>query len=617
MFHGKPPSLHMGMLYNARTAAERTLHAMKEKLLFYVNRIREGRLREMAQEIRWIYGYARKYWWIMIAYTLLGMTGTVTSLVTSFVSKDLVDMITGFQSGAILRQFLIMIALGIGTTLLSQASGYVSSYLGMKVDAEIKSDIFSKILVTDWESLTNYHTGDLLVRWSSDASVISNSILSFVPNLIIYVFQFISAFAIVISHDASFAIFAFLGMPFSLLLSKTLLGRMVNNNKRSAEMGARMSGFNQETFSNIQTIKAFDLIPLYISKLKQLQKDVINMRLEFQRMSMGTSLLMSTVSMLVSYASYGWGIYRVFSGKISYGTMTMFLSLSGTLTGTLHNLTSLVPSTISMTTSARRLMDIVEMPREDFSNDDSVLAFKDRSADKGISLRVDHVSYAYQNGNQVFRDASFHACPHEVIALVGSSGGGKTTMLRLVLSLLTSQAGNAYLYSGGSDETDRVPLTPSTRKLFSYVPQGNTMFTGTIAENMRNVKPDATEEEIIDVLKQACAWEFVEKLPEGIHSKIKERGGGFSEGQAQRLSIARSLLRKSPILLLDEATSALDMKTERQLLNNVMTDSYPRTCIVTTHRPSVLALCTRVYRIGDGDCVLMTEEEIDQMISLR
>lgn len=588
---------------------------MKEKILFFIKRIREGRLKEMFEEIRWVYRYAKKYWWIMIVYTLLGMTGSATGLIISFVSKNLVDMITGYKTGALIQQFCIMIGLSISSNLISQISSYISSYLGMKVDSEIKSDIFSKILVTDWESLTNYHTGDLLTRWSSDASVISNSVLSFIPNLLIYSVQFISAFAIVIYYDASFAIFAFLGMPVNLLMSKTLLRRMVNNNRRSAEMGARMSGFNQETFANIQTIKAFDLIPLYINRLKELQKDVITMKLDFQKMSIGTSLLMSTVSLLVSYSAYGWGIYRVFSGKISYGTMTMFLGLSGTLTGTLHNLTSLVPSTISMTTSARRLMDIVEMPQEDFSDDLLVIDFKNRNNANGISIKVEHISYEYQNGIQVFTDASLHACPHEVVALVGSSGGGKTTMLRLILSILSCQSGKACLYSGNNNEEDSLPLTPATRKLFSYVPQGNTMFSGTIAANMRNVKPDATDDEIIDALKQSCAWEFVQKLPDGIYSTIKERGGGFSEGQSQRLSIARSLLRKSPILLLDEATSALDMQTEHQLLHNIMSDDYPRTCIVTTHRPSVLSLCKRIYRIGDGTCTLMTEDEVQDMLS--
>ena len=453
---------------------------LKENIRFFIGRIKAGRLQEMRQQTLWIYQYARHYWMVMIFYTMLGMFGTVVSLVSGLVSRDLVDIITGHESGEVIQTFAMMIGLNIGTTLISQISDYASSYLSMKVDAEIKADIFSKILVTDWESLTNYHTGDLLTRWSSDASNISSGVLNFIPNIIIYSFRFISAFVMVVYHDASFAIFAFLGMPVSLMMSKTLLKRMVNNNRRSAAMGAKMSGFNQETFSNIQTIKAFDLIRLYIERLKQLQKEYIQMRLDFQKMSIGTSLLLSTVGLLVSYLSYGWGIYRVWSGAISYGTMTMFLTLSGTLSGSLHNLTSLVPTIIGLTTSAGRLMDIIEMPQEDYSQNDEVGRFYEKHASEGISLSIQSMDYTYKNGTQVFLNASLEAHPHEVIALVGPSGEGKTTMIRLLLSLMQLQSGSACLY-GSQASADVIPLTPSTRKLFSYVPQGNTMFSGTIA----------------------------------------------------------------------------------------------------------------------------------------
>lgn len=590
---------------------------MREKLKFIIGRIRAGRLQEMWKQTIWIYQYGRKYWLVMLFYTLLGMVSTVIALLTSLVSRDLVDIITGHQTGQVIATFTMMIGLNVGTTFLSQISDYASTYLSMKVDTEIKSDIFAKILVTDWESLTNYHTGDLLTRWSSDASNISSGVLNFLPNAFIYVFRFVSAFAMVIYYDASFALFAFLGMPVSLILSKTLMNRMVNNNKKSAAMGAKMSGFNQETFSNIQTIKAFDLIRLYVEKLKSYQKEYIDMRLGFQRMSMGTSILLSTVGLIVSYAAYGWGIYRVWSGAISYGSMTMFLGLSGTLTGTLHNLTSLIPSVISLTTSAGRLMDIVEMPREDYSHDEEVDAFFAKYRSQGIGVQMSEMDYTYKTGTQVFSHASIEAYPHEIVALVGPSGEGKTTMIRMILSLMQTQGGQAAICGGGRGEeadTEKLPLTPSTRKLFSYVPQGNTMFSGTIAENMRNVKQDATDEEIIEALKLACAWEFVEKLPDGIDSEIKERGGGFSEGQAQRLSIARAILRKSPLLLLDEATSALDVATERKVLRNIMQDNYPRTCIVTTHRPTVLEACTRVYAIRDKKCIVLNDEEIDEMV---
>lgn len=585
---------------------------MKEKLKFYINRIKEGRLQEMWSQTKWIYGYARRYWPAMIFYTLLGMVGTVVGLFASFVSRDLVDIITGHQTGALISTFIMMIGLGIGNMLLNQATTYASTWINMKVNTNISADIYEKILVTDWESLTNYHTGDLLTRWGSDTSAVASGVLNFIPDVVIFTFRFISAFVVVLYHDPSFIIFAFLGMPFSLLLSRVLLKRMVNNNKRSAAMSAKMSGFNQESFANIQTIKAFDLIRSYGQRLRQLQKEFISMKLEFQRMSIGTSLILSGVSQIVSYAAYGWGIYRVWSGAISYGSMTMFLGLSGQLTGALHNLTSLVPTAIGLTTSAGRLMDIVEMPREDYSKEPEVTEFIEKHAKDGVSLKLDGVSYSYQTGTKVFEGASLEANPHEIIGLVGPSGEGKTTMMRILLSLAVPQEGEAAFCSG----SDAVELSPATRRLISYVPQGNTMLSGTIAENMRNVKPEATDEDIIEALKLACAWDFVEKLPDGIYSQVKERGGGFSEGQAQRLSIARALLRKSPMLLLDEATSALDVATERKVLRNLMQNAdYPRTCIVTTHRPTVLTMCNRVYAIRNKQCEVLDQEGIDNLIN--
>lgn len=587
---------------------------MKERIAFYWKRVKEGRLKEMWKQTVWIYGYGKKHWLAMIVYTAMGMIGTLVSLGLSFASRDLVNIITGYQPGKLVQTFCMMIFLGIGSTIIGQITTYISSWVGMKVDAEIKSDIFEKILITDWESLTNYHTGDLLTRWSTDAANISSGVLNYIPNAIVYLFRFCSAFAVVIVNDASFALFAFMGMPVSLLLSKTLMNRMVNNNQRSAAMGAKMSGFNQETFSNIQTIKAFDLIGMYVGRLKELQKEFIKMRLDFQKMSVWTTLLMSTVGLLISYAAYGWGIYRVWSGAIDYGTMTMFLALSGTLTGTLHNLTSLVPGAIGLTTSAGRLMDIVEMPRENDDKREEVKAFLEENLDLGIGLTIDHLQYAYKNGTKVFENASMEAKPHEIVGLVGPSGEGKTTMMRLLLSLVPVQGGEAYFWAGDNKEKRGFDLSPATRQIFSYVPQGNTMFSGTIAQNMRNVKEDATDEEIIEALKQACAWGFVEKLPGGINSLIQERGGGFSEGQAQRLSIARALLRDTPILLLDEATSALDVATERQVLRNIMGGKRPKTCIVTTHRPTVLTMCKRVYAIRNKQCALLQEEEIMEMI---
>lgn len=585
---------------------------MLEKFRHYRERIKEGMLRDMWRQTLWIYEYARIYWKQMIFYTLLGLAGTLVSLVSSLISRDMVDIVTGQQAGLLARTFCLYIGFSVGNVLISQISNYFANKISISVDNAIKADIFEKMLLTDLESIQNYHTGDLLTRWSSDASNISSGVLNWIPNLVIYTVRFVSTFAVVFYHDPMFALLALIGMPVSMLMSKTLLRRMKGNNERSAAMSAKMSGFNQEAFSNIQTIKAFDLIRLYAERLRGLQREYLTMKLEFQKMSMATSILLSIVGLAVSYSCYGFGIYRVWSGAISYGTMTMFLSLSGSLTGTLNQLVSLVPTAVSLTTSAGRLMDILDMPKEDFSDADQVEQFAARNRTDGIGISFSGVSYAYHNGKQVFCGADFLARPKEIVALVGPSGEGKTTMLRLMLGLLHPQEGERTLI--GETDGEKIAVDPSARRLFSYVPQGNTMFSGTIAENMRNVRPEASDEEICEVLKAACAWEFVEKLPDGIYSMVGERGGGFSEGQAQRLSIARALLRRSPILLLDEATSALDVATERRVLRNIMSTTEPSTCIVTTHRPTVLSICQKVYRIREQKCVQMQEEEIRQMM---
>lgn len=607
-------------------------------LSFYVKRVKEGRIKEMISQIKWIYGYGKKHWKAIIIYTLLGLTGTVITLLSSFVSKDLVDIVTGKQTGQVIATFCMMIGMTLGNTLINQISGYVSTKINLKVDSEIKADIFGKILITDWESLTGYHTGDLLTRWNSDVSQVSSGILNFVPNIIINFFRFVSALIVMIKADWTFALIAFASMPLSYLISRAMMSKMRKNNENTAKINAEMSGFNQEAFSNIQTIKAFSLVPEYTKKLHRLQKEYIMNRLKYQKAYIGIALVNVFLGLVVSYASYGWGIYRVWSGAITYGSMTMFLTLSTSLSSTMNSLIGIVPMAISLTISAGRLMDIVEMPREDFSNEEEVKSFYEKHRGDGIELMLTDVSYTYKTGTEVFAGANINAKPHEVVALVGPSGEGKTTMLRLILALIlpnintkhekdkdiqnvketsadSEYAGYAELSSvSPSGERDTLPLNAAARQLFSYVPQGNTMFSGTIKDNMLLVKPDATDEEIIEALKIACAWEFVEKLQNGIDTELQERGGGLSEGQSQRLSIARAVLRKSPLLLLDEATSALDVATERRVLKNIMKDDYPRTCIVTTHRPTVLNLCNRVYAIRDKKCVTLDEKEIAEMI---
>lgn len=590
-----------------------------QKIRYYINQIRDGRLKQMKIQLCWIFHYARKHIPAIIIYTIIGLSGTVLSLFGSLVSRDLVDIVTGHNAGKLLETFIIMILSHLGSNLISQLSCYISSKISMKVDNGIKADIFDQIMISDWETLSQYHSGDILNRWSTDAASVSQGILNLAPNLIIYLFRFISSMIMVIHYDASFAIFALASVPFSYFASRNSMKRMKKSGMNSLSINARMSAFNQETFGNVQMVKAFDLIDLYSRKLRKLQSEYTNIRMKYQKISSVNSIILSFVSMIVTYSTYGWGVYKVWNGSISYGSMTMFISLSSTLSSTISSLLALVPNSISLSNSAKRLMDISEIKKEDYSQSNEVKAFYEKYKNQGIGLSIRDLQYSYANGTQVFENTCVDAHPNEIIAFVGPSGEGKTTLLRYILSIICEQEGQGYLCIGDStpeSSSENMKLTASTRQLFAYVPQGNTMFSGTIAENLRNVKEDATDDEIIDALKTACAWDFIERLPEGINSEIKEHGGGFSEGQAQRLSIARAVLRHSPILLLDEATSALDINTERNVLKNIMHSQYPRTSIVTTHRPSVLTMCNRVYAIKNKECVILSEQEIKELTKI-
>lgn len=585
------------------------------KILHYAERVKEGRIQEILHELKWVYGYGRKHILAIAIYTALGMSGSLAFLWNSLISRDLVDMITGHKTGDLIKTFALMIGVQLLNTAITQITTYISTKLSLKVESEIKTDLYGKIINSDWETLMAYHSGDISARWSTGSTMVASGILSTVPNTIIGLVRFGIAFWAVARNDWTFVLFALGSIPITIFMSRFTMRLMQKSNMKTMEIYSEMSSYSYEAFSNIQNIKAFDLVGNYIKKFKVLQGEYVKARLKNQKVTVLNAIIMVFVSMLVSYSTYGWGIYKVWVGAISYGSMTMYLSLAGSLSGTTQTLIGVIPTTLSIVNASKRLREITDLPKEDYSQYEEVTEFFNRHRSEGMGLCIRDASFTYMNGTEVFKDVSLEAHPHEAIAIIGPSGEGKTTMLRLILSIINAKSGRGYIcYGNNTPESgaEMMDLTASTRQLFSYVPQGNSMMSGTIASNMRVVKEDATDEEIIEALKLACAWKFVEKLPDGINSEIGEKGGGFSEGQAQRLSIARSLLRKSPILLLDEATSALDPATERQVLQNILADDYPRTTIVTTHRPTVLSSCVRVYRIHDGGCRILNAEEIEE-----
>ena len=571
--------------------------------------IREKKLSEILNELRWIYRYGRKYTKSIIYFICLGIFGTLFGLAGSVISKRIIDAVTGYDAGGLVMSIVFYAFFQIFNLGINALNQRVSAEINIKVEHEIRADIYGKIIDADWESLSEFHSGDLLNRVNSDVGSVASSVIGWIPELITRGFQFVGAFAIIMYYDAVLALFALLSAPVVLLLSRTLTKKMREYHEQILEMNSEAMIFEEESLQNVQLIKSFGVGEIYREKFAQVQDKRKNVKLTYQNFSIISGICMTALGMIVTGACLGWGIYRLWSGHITFGTMTLFLQLAGLLRGSFTALIYMVPKAISSATAAGRLMQITELENEKYQYKEEAEKLIEKN--DGVSLRADNITFKYRSGKEVIERSDFAADPGEIIAVIGPSGEGKTTLFRILLGMVSVCEGSVEI--GQKDDDLRIPVSAATRGLFSYVPQNNFMFYDTIVENMRLINKDATDEEIIDALKQACAYEFVEGLPEGIYSKVRENGSGFSEGQIQRLAIARALLSHAPIILLDEATSALDADTERKILDNVIANNQRRTLIFVTHRLGILPVCHRVYKIEQKILRTVQRNEIPQI----
>ncbi len=580
---------------------------MKEYISHVRKRLREGLLFEVLNEMKWIGRYSIRYKGAVMLYILLGIFSTAMGLGTGVVSKYIIDAVTGYDSSALFPAaagYVAMMLLQVG---VSAWSGRVTAKNRIMVNQEIRAEVFGKVLGADWEKLSEYHSGDLLNRLNSDVNTVATSVLGWIPTFITGVVQFFSTLALILYYDPMMALLALASAPVTLAMSRVLMRKMRFHNKKMLEVNSDMMAFNEEAFQNLQYIKAFGLMDKYSGLFRGKQDYYRDVQLDYNKFSIMTSSLMSIVGMGVTGACFGWGVYRLWTGAITYGTMTLFLQQAGNLSAAFSSLVNMVPTAVGAATSAGRIMAVTDLPEEEQADAAEAEAFKEYARTAGgVTIRAENLDFWYQDGNTVLSGVSFHVKPRETVALVGPSGEGKTTMLRILLGLVGARGGEVRAEAGER----KLVISPAARTLFAYVPQGNTMMSGTIRENLQLLHSDASDEEIWAALREVCADEFVSRLPEGLDTYLKERGGGLSEGQLQRLSIARAMLCDAPVLLLDEATSALDVATEHRLLKNIMESAKNKTCIVTTHRPSVLTMCTRVYRIEGHGMVQLDEEGI-------
>ena len=553
----------------------------------------EKKLSAILDEFRWIHGYSRKYRRSILCFICLGIVGTVFGLAGSVISKRIIDAVTGFDASGLVMAIAFYVLFQIFTLGVGALNQRLAARIEIQVDQEVRADIYGKIMDADWESLSEFHSGDLLNRVNSDVSSVASSVIGWMPELITRSFQFVGTFALLLYYDATLALLALLSAPAILLASRALTARMRDYRRQISEMNSQVMIFEEESLQNVHLIKSFGVSGLFREKFAQVQEKSKTIQLSYQNFSIASGICMSVIGMLITGACFGWGIYRLWSGYITFGTMTLFLQLAGMLRGSFTSLLYMVPKAISASTAAGRLMEITALENEKYPFEEEAASLIKKNS--GVTLCAEDITFRYKNGKEVFANSDFVAKPGEIIAVVGPSGEGKTTLFRILLGMVSVCEGKMEI--GANDGGRRIPVSAATRGLFSYIPQNNFMFSDTVAENMRTVNREATDDQIVEALMQACAYEFIENLPDGIYSKIGENGSGFSEGQIQRLAIARALISNAPVLLLDEATSALDAETEKQILRNVLENNRHRTLIFATHRQSVIPLCNRVYKI--------------------
>lgn len=561
-----------------------------------VEKLKEISARELADELKWIWKYVKEYKYYLVLYIVLGFISTAFGLAGSVISKKLINAVTGTDSSSLVMLGCLYAGFGLASVLLNAVLSRISAVSSTNVTKNIRQDVFSRVMSAKWQDFVSFRSGDILNRVNNDVSTVSASVLNWIPTFITKSFQFVCAFFLILHYDAAMALIALLGTPATVIASAFFVSKLRERTKKARSASSELVAFLSETFRGIHNIKAFDLKSDFDVRFKMVQSTLTEALLSQNKIAVVSSVIVSVFGLVVSYSCFGFAVYRLWAGVIDFGTMAMFIQLSSVLSGAFGAIVSLIPNAVNSAVSASRLMEITQLETES-TDSGQTERFIRNNRDCGVSVKISDISFSYEDDEPVLHDVNLHAEPGEIVALVGRSGAGKTTILRLLLSLVSPVGGNAFLL--GLNNGERLDISECTRRAFSYVPQGHSLFSGSIAENMRMLRPNASDEEIVHALKTACAYDFVSKMPNGIHTVIGEDNFGLSEGQAQRIAIARAVLSDSPVILLDESTSAIDLTTEKQLLENIKSLSKKKTCILITHKTSVMEICSRVYLVED------------------
>lgn len=522
---------------------------------------------------------------------VIGLLGVVVSLAQVGAVQHAIDVSTPALQGhacnphRIVIAVVIMALLMLAGLLLTIASTWVSNILGIRAQNRMQQRMLDRILRTQWHGREKFHSGDVLNRLEFDVNNVVTFLTETIPDSLAVLAMFIGAFCYLFAMDAVLAIITIAIIPVFVAVSKIYVRQMRRLTSEVRSSDSKVQSLMQETIQHRMLIKTLESEAPMTERLEQTQSVLRHKVVRRTVFSVFSNIILWLGFRLGYLIAFLWAALRMSRGSLTFGGMTAFLQLVSRIQGPARNLTKLVPQAVSVFTAAERLMELEEDPLDETGEPVRLEA--------PCGIRLEHVYYQYEDKDrEILHDLSFDFPPASCTAILGETGAGKTTLIRILLALLSPQQGKATIYNNHHQET---ALTPLTRCNFAYVPQGNTLLSGTIRDNLRLGRLTATEEEMKEALHKSCA-DFVFDLPDGLNTLCSEAGGGLSEGQAQRIAIARALLRQSSILVLDEATSALDPETERQLLNNILADRNT-TVIFVTHRMAVIDYCDQTLKI--------------------
>ena len=535
--------------------------------------------------LRWLWNAWRGNQLQAVLNASIGLLSVGVSLGHVWAMKRAIDVASGTVEGNLYWAVGVMAVLILLDFALNIAGTWVRNILGIKAQNRMQQRMLDRLLRAEWKGRNHHHSADILNRLEFDVNNVVNFLTETIPSTLSVLAMFIGAFLYLFSMDKVLAVIVIGIFPMFLAVSKIYVGQMRHLTRQVRDSDSKVQSVLQETIQHRMLIKTLESDSAMVERLGNTQSELRHRVVRRTKFSVFSNMVVNFGFAFGYLVAFLWAAIRMSAHTLSFGGMTAFLQLVNRIQGPARNLTKLVPAFVSVFTAAERLMELEEDPLEEQGTPIYIKA--------PCGIRLQNVGYAYEDGggDKVIDGLSFDFKPGSCTAILGETGAGKTTLVRMILALVQPQDGKIEIYHGSTHQA----LSPLHRCNFVYVPQGNTLMSGTIRENLRLGKLDATDEEMLHALHVSCA-DFVNELPDGLNTLCSEQGGGLSEGQAQRIAIARSLLRDRSVMLFDEATSALDPDTERQLLNNILS-AHDKTIIFLTHRPAVIDYCDQTLKL--------------------